>query len=64
MVYVLFIYLLSIGQNLNPRKGSIGKRSLWQREDSGTWSDEPLLPDGFVCLFFFSLKLSSLISCC
>ena len=52
MVYVLFISLLSTGQNLNPRKGSTGKRSLRQREDSGAWSDEPLLPDGFVCFFF------------
>ena len=55
MVYVLFISLLSTGQNLNPRKGSTGKRSLRQREDSGAWSDDPLLPDGFVC-FFFLLK--------
>ena len=28
-----FIYFLSAGQNLNPRKGSIGKSSLWHRED-------------------------------
>lgn len=31
-----FIYFLSTGQNLNPRKGSIGKSSLWHREDSVT----------------------------
>lgn len=51
-----FIYFLSTGQNLNPRKESIGKSSLWHREHGGTWSGEPLLCDGFVGSFFFSLE--------